>query len=83
MKRRADGSPLRRRGMVERFLEADDPVLEQVLIWTIARDAADVRQLLGWLPTAASRRDQRALLDRAQALMGELDGALTELGRMQ
>ena len=83
MERRTDGSPIGRRGMVEKFLEADDPVLEQVLIWTIARDAADVRQLLEWLPTAASPRDQRALLDRAQALMGELDGALTELGRMQ
>ena len=83
MERRTDGSPIGRRGMVEQFLEADDPVLEQVLIWTIARDAADVRQLLEWLPTAASPRDQRALLDRAQALMGELDGALTELGRMQ
>ena len=71
--RRCDGS------MVERFLEADDPVLEQVLKWTVERDAADIRQLLEWLPKAANRRDQRALLNRARALMDELESAMKEL----
>ena len=68
--------------MVERFLEADDPVLEQVLKWTVERDAADIRQLLEWLPNAANRRDQRAHLDRAQALMAELEGAMNELNQL-
>ncbi len=68
--------------MVERFLEADDPVLEQVLKWTVERDAADIRQLLEWLPNAANRRDQRALLDRARALMSELEGAMNELNQL-
>ncbi len=70
------------RGMVERFLEADDPVLEQVLKWTVERDAADIRQLLEWLPNAANRRDQRALLDRARALMDELENAMKELNQL-
>jgi hypothetical protein len=68
--------------MVEPFLEADDPVLEQVLEWTVARDAADVRRLLEWLPQAASPRDQRALLERARALMTELESAMVELDRL-
>ena len=69
--------------MVERFLEADDPVLEQVLSWTVERDAADIRQLLEWLPNAANRRDQRALLNRAQALMAELESAMNDLNELQ
>tara|TARA_B100001996_G_scaffold135075_1_gene102803 strand:+ start:54 stop:263 length:210 start_codon:yes stop_codon:yes gene_type:complete len=68
--------------MVERFLEADDPVLEKVLRWTVERDAADIQQLLEWLPNAANRRDQRALLIRAKALMGELENAMNELNRL-
>ena len=69
--------------MVERFLEADDPVLEQVLKWTVKRDAADIRQLLEWLPNAANQRDQRALLNRAQALMTELESAMNELKQLE
>ena len=64
-------------------LEADDPVLEQVLKWTVERDAADVCQLLEWLPNAANRRDQRALLDRARTLMDELENAMKELDAIQ
>ena len=65
--------------MVDRFLEADDPVLDQVLQWTVERDAADIQQLLAWLPNAANRRDQRALFERARALMRELEAAMDEL----
>ena len=69
--------------MVERFLEADDPVLEAVLEWTVKRDADDVQQLMEWLPEASNQRDKVALLRRAQALMSELDGALHQLAAMQ
>ena len=69
--------------MVERFLEADDPVLEEVLKWTVERDAADIRQLLEWLPNAANQRDQRALLNRVQALMAELESAMNELKQLE
>ena len=30
--------------MAERFLPTEDPVLEQVLSWTVERDARDVRR---------------------------------------
>ena len=33
--------------MAERFLPTEDPVLEQVLTWTVERDARDVRSQLG------------------------------------
>ena len=69
--------------MVERFLDADDPVLEQVLQWTVKRDAADIQQLLEWLPNAANRRDQRALFERAQDLMRELSTAMDELDQLK
>ncbi len=68
--------------MVERFLEADDPVLEEVLQWTVKRDAADIQQLLEWLPNAANRRDQKALFNRAQELMCELEAAMNELNQL-
>ena len=69
--------------MAERFLPTEDPVLEQVLKWTVERDAADIRQLLEWLPNAANRRDQRALLGRAQSLMAELEAAMNELNQLE
>ena len=50
--------------MAERFLPTEDPVMEAVLQWTVAREAQDVRRLLEWLPEARSSRERRALLDR-------------------
>ena len=54
--------------MAERFLPTEDPVLEQVLSWTVERDARDVRRLLEWLPQARSTRERQALLDRVRDL---------------
>ena len=65
--------------MSERFLPADDPVLENVLNWTIQRDALDVRRLLEWLPEARSSRERKALLNRVRGLLDELEFALNSL----
>ena len=65
--------------MSERFLPTDDPVLEAVLQWTVARDAQDVRRLLEWLPEARSSRERKALLDRVRGLLAELESALDGL----
>lgn len=65
--------------MSERFLPTDDPVLEAVLQWTVARDAQDVRRLLEWLPEARSSRERKALLDRVRDLLAELESALDGL----
>ena len=69
-------------GMVERLLPAEDPVLENVLKWTVERDAKDVRRLLEWLPEARSSRERKALLNRVRGLLAELEAALDELDAM-
>ena len=68
--------------MADRFLPADDPVLEEVLNWTVERDAQDVRRLLEWLPEARSSRERRALLERVRSLLAELERALDGLDEM-
>ena len=37
--------------MSNRLLPSDDPVAEQVLEWTIKRDAHDITQLMRWMET--------------------------------
>ena len=65
--------------MEERFLPADDPVLEKVLDWTVKRDANDIRRLLEWLPQARSSKERKALLIRVNDLLKEVEGALDKL----
>ncbi len=69
--------------MAERFLPADDPVLEDVLLWTVARDAADMARLLEWLPEARSVREQRVLMRRIRALSEELESAMERMAALQ
>ena len=68
--------------MTERLLPAEDPVLENVLKWTVDRDARDVRRLLEWLPEARSSRERKALLERVRCLLEELESALDKLDEM-
>ncbi|MDP6870447.1 MAG: hypothetical protein QGI21_06730 [Candidatus Poseidoniaceae archaeon] len=68
--------------MSDRFLPADDPVLEEVLAWTVERDALDIRRLLEWLPQARSSKERRALLSRVHDLLGEVELALNGLDSM-
>jgi hypothetical protein len=68
--------------MTERLLPAEDPVLENVLRWTVDRDAKDVRRLLEWLPEARSSRERKALLNRVRSLLHELEAALDQLDNM-
>ncbi|MBA88117.1 MAG: hypothetical protein CMB16_02460 [Euryarchaeota archaeon] len=68
--------------MADRFLPADDPVLEEVLNWTVDRDAKDIRRLLQWLPQARSSKERRALLSRVHELLGEVELSLNRLDSM-
>ena len=68
--------------MADRFLPADDPVLEEVLNWTVDRDAKDIRRLLQWLPQARSSKERRALLSRVYELLGEVELSLNRLDSM-
>lgn len=76
-------APFPIRDGVERFLPADDPVLEEVLIWTIDRDSLDMRRLLEWLPQAQSVRERRVLLERVELLSKELEQAVNKLAILQ
>ena len=69
--------------MVNRLLPADDPVAEQVLEWTIQRDAHDIRQLTRWMETKKSRKDRAVLLNRALDLMDEIQHAMRRLDELR
>ena len=69
--------------MSNRLLPSDDPVAEQVLEWTIKRDAQDITQLMRWMETADVRRDRQVLLNRALDLIGEIQHALRRLDELR
>ena len=69
--------------MVNRLLPSDDPVAEQVLEWTIQRDAHDIRQLMRWMETKKSRKDRVILLNRALDLMDEIQHAMRRLDELR
>ena len=65
--------------MAERLLPSDDPVSEEVLEWTVKRDAQDISQLMGWLAETSARKDRQILNHRALDLMEEIQYALRRL----
>tara|TARA_B100000676_G_scaffold116011_1_gene115454 strand:- start:1965 stop:2174 length:210 start_codon:yes stop_codon:yes gene_type:complete len=69
--------------MSNRLLPSDDPIAEQVLEWTIQRDAQDIRQLMRWMETKRSRKDRAALLNRSLDLMDEIQHALRRLDELR
>ena len=69
--------------MSSRLLPSDDPIAEQVLEWTIQRDAQDIRQLMRWMETKRSRKDRVALLNRSLDLMDEIQHALRRLDELR
>ena len=64
-------------------MPSDDPVAEQVLEWTIQRDAHDIRQLMRWMETKRSRKDRSVLLNRALDLMDEMQHAMRRLDELR
>ena len=69
--------------MSSRLLPSDDPIAEQVLEWTIQRDAQDIRQLMRWMETKRSRKDRAALPNRSLDLMDEIQHALRRLDELR
>ena len=69
--------------MRSRLLASDDPIAEQVLEWTIQRDAQDIRQLMRWMESKRSRKDRAALLNRSLDLMDEIQHALRRLDELR
>ena len=50
-------------------MPSDDPVAEEVLEWTIKRDAQDIAQLMEWLVGTTARKDREMLINRALDLI--------------
>ena len=69
--------------MSSHLLPSDDPIAEQVLEWTIQRDAQDIRQLMRWMETKRSRKDRVALLNRSLDLMDAIQHALRRLDELR
>ena len=65
--------------MAERLLPSDDPAAEEVLEWTIKRDAQDITQLMDWLSETSARKDREMLINRAMDLMEEIQHAMRRL----
>ena len=69
--------------MVERLLPSEDPGAEEVLEWTIKRDAEDITQLMEWLAGTSARKDREMLINRALDLMEEINHALRRLDELR
>tara|TARA_B100001750_G_scaffold65795_1_gene52293 strand:- start:1929 stop:2132 length:204 start_codon:yes stop_codon:yes gene_type:complete len=66
-----------------RFLEPEDPIALAALQYLLERDANDVKKLLEWLPSAQTKRDRLAILDRANSLMSELEYAIQRISEVE
>lgn len=66
-----------------RFLEPEDPIALAALQYLLERDANDVKKLLEWLPSAQTKRDRLAILDRANSLMSELEYAIKRISEVE
>ena len=69
--------------MSSRLLPSDDPIAEQVLEWTMQRDAQDIRLLMRWMESKRARKDRAALLNRSLDLMDEIQHALRRLDELR
>tara|TARA_A100001037_G_C14773885_1_gene467283 strand:- start:168 stop:371 length:204 start_codon:yes stop_codon:yes gene_type:complete len=66
-----------------KFLEPEDPIALAALEYLLNRDVQDVKRLLEWLPEAQTKRDRKAILDRANSLMRELEYAVERIAEVE
>jgi hypothetical protein len=66
-----------------RFLEPEDPIALAALQYLLERNAKDVKKLLEWLPTAQTKRDRIAILNRANSLMLELEHTIDRISEVE
>ena len=69
--------------MSYRLLPSDDPVAEEVLEWTIAKDARDVAQIMHWLEQTNGRRDRMVLMSTAKELIDEMLHSIRRLDELR
>ena len=69
--------------MSERLLPSDDPIAEEVLEWTIEKDARDIAQIMHWLEQTNGRRDRMVLMSRPKDLIDEMLHAIRRLDELR
>ena len=69
--------------MSDRLLPSDDPIAEEVLEWTIEKDARDIAQIMHWLEQTNGRRDRMVLMSRAKGLIDEMLHAIRRLDELR
>jgi len=67
----------------DRLLPSDDPVAEEVLEWTIAKDARDIAQIMHWLEQTNGRRDRMVLMSTAKELIDEMLHSIRRLDELR
>tara|TARA_X000001036_G_scaffold338910_1_gene318005 strand:+ start:8311 stop:8520 length:210 start_codon:yes stop_codon:yes gene_type:complete len=67
----------------DRLLPSDDPIAEEVLEWTIEKDARDIAQIMHWLEQTNGRRDRMVLMSRAKDLIDEMLHAIRRLDELR
>ena len=69
--------------MSGRLLPSDDPIAEEVLAWTIEKDARDIAQIMHWLEQTNGRRDTMLLMSRAKDLIDEMLHSIRRLDELR
>ncbi len=69
--------------MSGRLLPSDDPIAEEVLEWTIEKDARDIAQIMHWLEQTNGRRDRMVLMSRAKDLIDEMLHSIRRLDELR
>ena len=69
--------------MKEPIVPADEPIVEEVLEWTIARDSEDIGILMKWIGDAKKKRERETLIQRTRELLSEIEHATRCLDEMR
>ena len=69
--------------MNEPIVPAEEPIVEGVLEWTIARDAEDIGILMKWISEAKKKRERETLIERTRELLSEIEHATRRLDEMR
>ncbi|HJM66517.1 MAG TPA: hypothetical protein QF555_03120 [Candidatus Thalassarchaeaceae archaeon] len=69
--------------MNEPIVPAEEPIVEGVLEWTIARDAEDIGILMRWISEAKKKRERETLIERTRELLAEIEHATRRLDEMR
>lgn len=65
------------------IVPANDPIVEKILEWTIARDAEDIGILMQWIAKSSKKRERETLIERTRELLAEIEHATRRLDEMR